>query len=168
MQYDKYLIGGWLVLLFLLPGAGKIGPVSHHSSAEFLFFCSVMSRLSNGRPQHKLNLITLDYSHPNQARPGLRLGDQTGKGTQHLRTKRGVTDWQNRALNYLTFKIPSFFMLLVMGFILSLSESLLTVAAHIWVFILTIIMNLPFELPTVCSLLVLSLPSLLSYCGNGG
>ena len=46
------------------PSSCKVGPVSHDALAQFLLLQGVVESLLQGQPEHKLDLVAVDHSHP--------------------------------------------------------------------------------------------------------
>lgn len=60
----EYTIRSSFPVCNALPSPCKIGPVSHHTSAQLLLLYGVIESLLQGQAEDKLYLVTMDYSHP--------------------------------------------------------------------------------------------------------
>lgn len=65
---NKYILDSLLPVCDASPSSCKVGPVSHHALAQFLLLQSVVESLLQWQAEDKLDLVSVDHTHP--LRPG--------------------------------------------------------------------------------------------------
>lgn len=65
---NKYIADSLFPVCGASPSSCKVGPVSHHASAQFLLLQGVVESLLQWQAEHKLDLVAVDHTHP--LRPG--------------------------------------------------------------------------------------------------